>query len=409
MKRLLPACLAVLALAACGESNTYVEPPPPKVKVAAPLVQNITDYLYFTGITQAAAVVDVRARVPGELVEMTFGPGTDVQAGDPLFMIDQREYIAEVEIAKAQLESANALKIEADRALERAETLIQRGNVSQATLDEAEAAARSATAEVAVKQAALRQAELDLEYTDIRAPITGRIGRNLVDTGNLVGESDATLLATITDSNPMYVYFSINERDLLVARAAYRATAIDAGVTNEAEMRETVSVEMSTADQTDFVYKGSLDFAESALNPETGTLQLRASFENPGPIPALISGLFARLRVAAAERPDMPLVTERAIGLDQTGRYLYVLGEENVIEKRSVRIGQLIDGMRVIEEGLANDERVVVVGLQRVRGGSTVTPEEADMADFTATALTAARQQLSQGAAPGRASETATQ
>ncbi|WP_299395264.1 efflux RND transporter periplasmic adaptor subunit [Pelagibius sp.] len=409
MKRLLPACLTVLALAACGESNTYVEPPPPKVKVAAPLVQSITDYLYFTGTTQAAAVVDVRARVPGELVKMTFGPGTDVQAGDPLFMIDQREYIADVEIAKAQLESAKALKIEADRALERAETLIQRGNISQARLDEAEAGARSATAEVSVKQAALRQAELDLEYTDIRAPITGRIGRNLVDTGNLVGESEATLLATITDSNPMYVYFSINERDLLVARAAYRATAIDAGVSNEAEMRETVSVEMSTADQTDFVYEGSLDFAESALNPETGTLQLRASFENPGPIPALISGLFARLRVAATERPDMPLVTERAIGLDQTGRYLYVLGAENVIEKRSVKIGQLIDGMRVIEEGLANDERVVVVGLQRVRGGSTVTPEEADMADFTATALTAARQQLSQGAGPDRASETATQ
>lgn len=408
--RLLPACLAALALAACGESNTYVEPPPPKVTVATPLIQTVTDYLHFTGTTQAAAVVEVRARVPGELEKMTFEPGTDVEVGAPLFVIDQREYLADLEIAKAELERAKANKVEADKALERAESLIKRGNISKAKLDESQATALSATAEVAVRQAALRQAELDLEYSDVRAPISGRIGRNLVDVGNLVGESEATLLATITSNDPMYVYFNINERDLLIARNAYRATALEAGVTDEAEMREAIPVELATADHPEFPYSGLLDFAESAVSPETGTLQLRARFENPGPIPALLSGLFARVRIPSAERPEMPLVTERAIGLDQSGRYLYVLGEENVIEKRSISTGQLIDGMRVIEEGLGNDEKVVVVGIQRVRGGSTVTPEEADMADFTATALTAARQQLSQGERPaGEASETATQ
>ena len=410
MTRIMPAFLAALALAACGDSNTYVEPPPPKVTVATPVVQNVTDYLYFTGTTQAAAVVEVRARVPGELEKMSFNPGTSVTAGDPLFMIDQREYIADLEIAKAQLQSAKATKVETGKALERAKSLIQRGNVSQARLDEAEAAALSATAEVAVKEAALRQAELDLEYTDIRAPISGRIGRNLVDPGNLVGESEATLLASITNSDPMYVYFTINERDLLVAREAYRATAIAEGVLDEAEMQETLVVEMETGNQTDYPYTGTLDFAESALNPETGTLQLRARFDNPGPIPALISGLFARLRIPAAERPGMPLVTERAIGLDQGGRYVYVLGDDNVIEKRSVVIGQLSDGLRVIEEGLANDEKVVIIGIQRVRGGSTVTPEEAQMADYSASALTAARQRLGQAAQPADdTSENATQ
>lgn len=412
MKRLLPAYLAILALAACGESNTYVEPPPPKVTVATPAVQNVTDYLYFTGTTQAAAVVEVRARVPGELRKMTFEPGTNLSAGDPLFIIDQREYIADMEIAKAQLESAKATQVETARTLERAKSLIKRGNISRAKLDESEAAALSAIADVAVKEAAIRQANLDLEYTDIRAPISGRIGRNLVDVGNLVGEGEATILTRITNNDPMYVYFNINERDLLIARGAYRAAALDAGVADESRMREFIPVELATADKPDFPYKGALDFAESALNPETGTLQLRASFENPGPIPALVSGLFARVRIPSAERPDLPLVTERAIGLDQSGRYIYVLGDENVIEKRGVVTGRLVDGLRVIEEGLANDEKVVVVGIQRVRDGSTVTPEEADMADYTATALTAARQQASKASptadAPATTDEPAT-
>jgi len=410
MMRRLPSFLAVIALTACGESNTYVEPPPPKVTVAAPLVQGVTDYLYFTGTTQAAAVVEVRARVPGNLETVNFAPGSDVQAGDPLFVIDQREYIADMEIAKANLKSAIAKKEEADKALVRAKSLIKRGNVSQAKLDEVEATSRTSAAEVLVMQAALKQAELDLEYTEITAPISGRIGRNLVDAGNLVGEGEATLLARITDSDPMYVYFAINERDLLVARTAYRASALEAGAESASEITESIKVEMATAEQADFPYEGVLDFAESSFNPGTGTLQLRARIENPGPIPALVSGTFARVRISSAERPDLPLVTERAIGLDQGGQYIYVVNAENVIEKRSITTGQLNDGLRVVEEGLAADEKVVVVGIQRVRSGSTVTPEEAEMADYTASALSAARKQVSEGAASAKtAPETATQ
>lgn len=386
----LPVLLAILALAACGESNTYVEPPPPKVTVAPPAIQDVTDYLYFTGTTQAAAVVEVRARVPGNLETISFTPGSQVAAGDPLFRIDQREYLADLEIAKAEVRSAEAKKVEADRSLERAQTLIKRGNISQASLDEAEAAARTTAAEVAVKQAALRQAELNLEYTDIRALIAGRVGRNQVDVGNLVGEGEATLLTTITANDPMFVYFNINERDLLLGMEQYRAEAEKAaGTAPSAQGR--LRVEMATGDQSDYPFVGILDFAESALNPETGTLQLRARFDNPGDFAPLISGLFARVRVPVAERQGLPLVTERAISSDQSGRFIYVLGAENEIEKRSVTIGQLIDGLRVIESGLTAGEKVVVNGIQRIRAGSIVAPEEAEMAAFTATALGAAQ------------------
>jgi RND family efflux transporter MFP subunit len=403
MKKYLPALAALALLTACGDSNTYVEPPPPKVTVAKPAVEEVIDYLYFTGTTQAAAVVDVRARVPGTLQTISFTPGTEVKAGDPLFIIDQREYIADLEIAKANVKSARASKIEADKALERANELIKRGNVSQAKLDESEAAARTATANVSVAEAAQIQAELDLEYTEITAPISGRIGRNLVDAGNLVGEGEATLLAVITASDPMYVYFTINERDLLAGMEQYRKDAMANSDTPEPAHGK-LKVEMATSNQEDYPFVGILDFAESALNPNTGTLQLRARFDNPGPFAPLISGLFARVRVPITQRPDIPLVTERAIGLDQGGRYVYVVDAEGVVEKRNVTVGQLVDGLRVIEDGLEPTETVVVNGIQRVRDGSKVTAEQGDMAAFTASALVAARQQG--GKAPARSGDT---
>lgn len=395
MKRLSLALAVLFVLTACEDGNTYVEPPPPKLTVATPAVQEITDYLYFTGTTQAAAVVDVRARVPGSLENISFAPGTFVKAGDPLFLIDQREYIADLEIAKAQLQSARAQKVEADKALARAAELIKRGNVSQAKLDEAEAAARSATADVSVKEAAVRQAQLDLEYTDIRAPIEGRIGRNLVDAGNLVGQSEATHLATITDSDPMYVYFDINERDLLTVMERMRSQS----GTGQPQARDDFRVEMSIGGKEVYDFIGDLDFAESSLDPDTGTLELRARFANPAePQPVLLPGLFVRLRIPVAQRRDMPLVTERAIGLDQAGRYVYVVGADNVVEKRPIVAGQLIDGLRVVESGLAPGDKVVVNGIQRARHGAKVDPEEAEMTAFTASALNGAGQQASKAA-----------
>ncbi len=395
MNRLSLALAVLFVLSACEDGNTYVEPPPPKVTVATPAVMEITDYLYFTGTTQAAAVVDVRARVPGSLENISFAPGTFIEAGDPLFLIDQREYSADLEIAKAQLQSARAQKIEADKALARAAELIKRGNVSQAKLDEAEAAAGSATADVSVKEAAVRQAELDLEYTDIRAPIKGRIGRNLVDVGNLVGQSEATHLATITDGDPMYVYFDINERDLLTVMERLRGQS----GTGQPQARDDFRVEMSIGGEEDYGFTGDLDFAESSLDPDTGTLELRARFANPAdPQPVLLPGLFVRLRIPVAQRQDMPLVTERAIGLDQAGRYVYVVNAENVVEKRPIVAGQLIDGLRVVESGLAPGEKVVVNGIQRARHGAKVDPEEAEMTALTASALNAAGQQAGKAA-----------
>jgi len=216
-----------------------------------------------------------------------------------------------------------------------------------------------------------------------------------VDAGNLVGESGATHLATITDSDPMYVYFDINERDLLTVMERMRGQA----GTGQPQARDDFRVEMSIGGKEEYGFTGDLDFSESSLDPATGTLGLRARFANPAdPTPVLLPGLFVRLRIPVAQRQDMPLVTERAIGLDQSGRYVYVVGAEDVVEKRPIAVGQLIDGLRVVESGLSPGEKVVVNGIQRARDGAKVDPEETEMAAFTASALSAAGQQAGKAA-----------
>ncbi len=382
----LPSFLALL-LVACEEPNTYVEPPPPRVTVALPLVQDVTEYLEFTGRTVPFAYVQVPARVPGVLETVHFQPGSHVDADDLLFSIDPQEYEAAEQAAKAELARAEAREVETQKALTRAETLITRGNISQASLDEASADHLAAKAEVLVRQANLRQAQIDLGYTQVRAPLSGRVGRNLVDVGNLVGQGEATILTDITTYNPMYVYFEVNERDLLRYLERNRS---DTGHTGEAASRDDEEIEVGLANEQGYPHKGMTDFAESQVDPDTGTILVRGILDNPGREPEILPGLFSRVRVAVAQRPDMPLVAERAIGFDQSGSYLLVVNSENTVEKRNVTLGTLVDGLRAIEDGLADSDRVVVNGLQRARVGAEVAPEEVDMASLSASALEAA-------------------
>jgi len=374
---------SLLVLGGCGEDNTFVPPPPPKVTVAQPLTQEVTDFLEFTGTTEATAYVEVLARVPGVLQIMHFEPGTMVEKDAPLFTIDPEEYEAQVAVAEAEVAQAKAREVENNKTLARAQALITRGNISQAKVDEAEANALSAAADVKAAEAKLVQARINLGYTDVRAPIAGRVGRNLVDVGNLVGQRGPTLLTDITTFDPMYVFFTLNERDLLLVMTRFREDIKAAGQDpNTTEGPRRLPLSLGLANEEGYPHEGVTDFTESRVDPDTGTLEIRGVFPNPGRLPKLLPGLFARVRVPIGTRQDVPLVSERAIGADQSGEYVLVVNSENVVEKRGVRLGALIDGLRVIEEGVRPADRVVVNGIQQARPGATVAPQSVDLASL---------------------------
>jgi RND family efflux transporter MFP subunit len=232
------------------------------------------------------------------------------------------------------------------------------------------------------------------------------VGRNLVDIGNLVGEGEATVLTEVTLYSPIYVYFNLNERDLLRVMQAIRENAEAKGLDPEDMDGDEIEIPLflRLANEQGYPHQGRYEYADSAVDPETGTLQLRGTFENSQRPPRLLPGLFARIRMPTGKRADIPLVSERAIGNDQRGIYLMVVNAENLVERRSVETGQRIDGLIVIEDGLQKDDRVVVKGVQRARPGRKVDPEEVDMADLTTSAMKMAAEEAEQAARIKRSS-----
>ena len=384
--------LIVWMSGACDQRNEYVEPPPPKVTVAKPLQQEIIDYLEFTGTTHAFEEVEMRARVAGFLQSMEFTPGTRVEKGDLLFVIDPSEYQADLDAAEAELGSAEATLKRAQTEFARAQKLFKQKAGAQTDVVKWRGERDVAKAAVARTKAKVEKTGLDLSYTKVTAPITGRVSRNLVDLGNLVGEGEPTLLTKVTRIDPMYAYFNLNERDLLKVMAMYRQETKEKGLdpAKDSAARADLTVSLELANEEGYPHQGIVDFAESGVDPATGTLQLRGVFPNPGPAPVLLPGLFTRLRMPIDKRENALLVTERAIGSDQGGRFLLTVNSENVVEKKPIRMGRLVDGLRVIEEGLQPDNRVVVNGIQRARPGAKVDPEQTDMNTLTASALKAA-------------------
>ena len=381
------AALAFL-LAGCGDSNTYLEPPPPQVTVAMPVIQEVTDYLEFTGTTVAFDHAEARARVAGVLESMHFTPGTYVEQGELLFVIDPRQYKAELQAAQAELASAQADVKLAQTELARAKQLYRQNAGPESDVVKWQGQLGTTRADILIAEAKIESAELLVEYSQVAAPISGRVGREQVDLGNLVGNGEATLLTDVTRFNPMYVYFNLNERNLLRLLKVYREKIQERGgdTTSTYLKQEKMPVYMGLADEEDYPHEGILEFAESAVDTGTGTMELRGIFVNDGRPPALLPGLFARVRVPVDQRADMLLVTERAVAQDQGGSYLLVVDNENKVERRSVVTGQVIDGLVVIEEGLSKDDRVVVVGVQRARPGFEVTPEPVDMSALTDSA-----------------------
>ena len=355
----------------CSEKNEYVEPPAPEVTVSKPLVQNVTDYLEFTGTMKAIEEIEIRARVEGFLESVHFEDGDFVTKDQLLFTIDPRPFKAAVEQARGRLAKHRAQLERAEKEYQRNLLLFKQSAASEANVVKWKSDMEESRGTVISSQAALDNARLNLSYCTISAPISGRISRKKVDVGNLVGAGEFTLLTTIRQWKPIYVYFSINERDLLRTMEMARKE----GAT--ADQPDKIPLQLALANETGFPHEGHLDFVDATVDPETGTMQLRGIFPNPGPPFILIPGMFARVRLPIAERENALLVTERALGQDQGGRYLLVVGNENKVEQRYVKIGALRNGNRVILDGLKPEDQVVVKGIQRAIPGAKVTPLQA--------------------------------
>ncbi len=359
-----PGTLAVLlSLSACGEGNKYEPPPPPPVTVAHPVVEPVTNFLDLTGSASAVASVDLVARVPGYLESVNFEDGSVVKKGDLLFVIEPAPYEANVKLAEATLAEQQAQLIRASAEYDRQLRLVKQSASSQANVEKWLAERNSAAAAVDQAKANIDIAKINLSYTKVTAPFTGRIGRHLVDAGNLVGTPSPTKLATIEQIKPIYVYFNVDEQTVLRIRTMMRQRGL-----GPADLKK-VPVYVGLQTDNGYPHEGKLDFVATGVDTSTGTLQVRAELPNPDRI--LLPGVFVRVRVPVGRDEHALLVSNRALGVDQTGSYVLVVNAD-VVEQRAVQIGALVDGMRVISKGLQQTDWVVVEGLQRATPGTKV-------------------------------------
>ncbi len=369
-----------LTLFGCGGDEPVFQPP--DVTVTTPEQRPVLEFFDFTGTTRAIAYAEIRARVSGVLEEMRFEPGGIVEANEILFVIEREQYQASYQEALGNLRAAQAESARAEADLSRVEQAIQTDAVSESDLDRAVADRDQANAGVISARGRRDNAKLNLDYTLVRAPHPGQVGRNLWDVGNLVGAGEPTLLTTVNTIDSVYVYFDVPEFMVLRLRQVQReALAADADPTRtEARGRQQIGrTAISLANETDFPHEGVIDFVDNTVNPATGTIEVRAVFANPDYI--VLPGLFVRARVYASQEADALLVDERAIGTDLAGKYVLVLDDENVVEQRFVTLGPLQnDGMIVVEEGLDGTEQYIVNGLLRARPGFPVTPQSTDSA-----------------------------
>lgn len=353
-----------------AQASAPVAPPAPKVTVASVEQQLVTDYEELTGHVDAMETVELRARVSGHLDTVHFRAGQLVNKGDVLFTIDPRWYQAQFDLATARAEVAT-------REAARAEKLLAAAAISS---EEAEAR-RAAAAEA---RAALETARLDLEHTEVRAPIAGRISRAFVTPGNLVAGSpgNATLLTTIVTIGDAYVYADLDEATLL----KFNRLARDGRILTR---NGRIPVDLQLADETDYPRHGYIESTDNRVNPATGSLAVRLVFPNDDN--ALIPGLFARVRIPVSAPTSALLISERAIGTDQSQKFVLTVGADNTVTYRTVKLGSVIDGKRVVREGLSPGETIIVNGLQRVRPGMTVAPELQALAATPAPASTAGK------------------
>lgn len=340
--------------------------PPPPVSVAKPIVKEVVEYDDFIGRFEAVDKVDIRARVSGYVDKVHFTDGAIVKAGDLLFTIDQRPYQAALEEAQAGVAAAQARVEFAAGDVSRAENLRKSGNITGQIYDERTQTLATAKADLNRAQATLNRAKLDLQFTEIRAPISGRMSRRLVSLGNLVNANE-TVLTNVVSMDPINFYFDVDERSYL---AYQKLSTGSLRVSSDGNPNEVL---VATSNEREPIHKGHMDFTDNRLDAASGTMRARAVFENKDL--ALVPGLFGRIRILGSDKYKGVLVPEDALGSDQDRRVVYVVGADNAISLKPVRVGSRVDGYRVIREGLKGDETIVVNGLMRVRPGIKVDPK----------------------------------
>ena len=362
------AALALVTLTAC-EQNTYSPPPPPKVDVGLPVQRQVTRYLEVTGNTAPIKSVDLVARVQGFLQTINYQDGAFVKEGTSLFTIEPDTYKLKLDQAQAAEAGAQATLKQAEFDFKRQTDLVAKQAVSQSTLDTSTSNRDNAQANLDQAKVNTEIARINYGYTNVAAPFDGVVSAHLVSIGELVGVASPTQLATIVALDPIYVNFNVNELDVLKIRAEARRRGL-----TQANLKE-FPVEIGLQTEEGYPHKGTLDYVSSTLNQSTGTLAVRGVIPNPDRV--LLPGYFARVRVPipGEESEKALLVPDTALGADQGGRYLLVVNAENVVEQRHVRTGPLDGGLRIVEEGLKPDDRVVIEGLLRVIPGQKADPQ----------------------------------
>jgi multidrug efflux system membrane fusion protein len=362
-----------LGLAACGGGapESGMQMPPVQVSVAGVVSRNILDWDEFTGRIEAVDTVELRPRVAGYLEAVHFREGAVVEQGDLLFTIDPREYQAAVDAARANLERAETRLALAEQELARSERLIAALAVSREELEQRRSELQQATADQSGARAQLAQAELNLSFSRITAPITGRISAAFVKPGNLVSPGE-TLLTTLVSVDPVYVVFEADENVYLKLQNQLPADfSVGTG-------GESLTVEVALAGDDGFPYAGELDFLDNRVDPATGTIRGRAVLPNPDG--RLTPGLFARVRLFGASEREAFLIHDMAILTDQDRKYVYVVGEDNTAIRRDITIGQLVDGLRVVDSGLTTADQIVVNGVRKIFfPGMALMPEPVSM------------------------------
>jgi RND family efflux transporter MFP subunit len=370
----------LLTLSACGEGQPKAlatsVPSAPQVTVAKPVKRLVSGHDEYVGRFVAVDYVEVRARVSGYLEAVRFADGQLVKAGDPLFTIDRRTFQASLDQAESAVAQAKANRDFAESDLKRGESLVRDTTITQQTLDQRTQALRVAEAAVAAQEAAARQAELDLEFTELLAPVSGRIGDRRVSPGNLVtggANGNTTLLATIASIDPIRFEFSMDETSYL---QYVRATSQNASIA--ANRGITLPVKLKLIDEEDFTHVGHMDFVDNAIDRSSGTIRGRAEFPNPDG--KLTPGMFGRIQVSAKAPEEALLVPDTAIGSEQVKKFVLSVNADHVATQKYVTLGPVVDGLRVVVAGLSEDDVIIVNGLMRVRPGSKVAPQQVPMA-----------------------------
>lgn len=371
--------LAVAGLAGCEPENAYVAPPPPPVTVARPRVQTVTAFREETGRTEASDFVEVRARVKGYLKKIHFQPNDDVEEGQLLYEIEPEMYQAVLGQAEAAKDVAEAELANAKARYARAEKLLASQAIAKEEAEERKAEMQVAEAQVEAAKAAIAEAQLNVDYTTIKAPISGRIGKTEVFEGNLVGDGQATLLTTIVKYEPMYATFTVSEDVILnvLDELAEDSGQNPDGSDQRAVKRERIRLFLRRDIDTGFPFEGRVNFADLAVDPNTATYSVRGVFPNKDL--RLVPGLFVRVRLPVAKHENALLVPQRAVGADPVGSYVYAIDNEDVVSRKDVTLSTRVDNLVVVQSGLSADDRIIIDGLQRAQIDKKVEPREGEI------------------------------